>query len=797
MARPLRSLRILRRHWKLTAIAVFSLSVAMALGVVSLSILNTFLILPPSGPEPDRLVNVYSRTPSTAIDQISFPDYQFYRQNNHIFTDLAGAPNSLSLLVDQSGGREIKLSARPVSGNYLAVLGIKPLLGRFLSQADDESNSPVAVMTWSCWKRLGSDPKIIGRAIAGYTIIGIAPKDFTGSFFGANGDILVSLGRDNFTPASRANRDERRLFLIGRLKPGITRRQAQAEMAALSARLANAYPKADKNRTAVVARATLLPPDAMPDAQLIAGILMAVIILVLLIACGNVANLLLAVAVGRRQEASIKLALGAPRGRLIREFIGESALLCVVSGLIGYAVAAVVIARYSNLEVNLPTFGAFSVALNLRLDLTVAGFTLALMILATLATGVSPALYASSPNLAQILSGEIVVGGRRKVARRNALLIVQVAICTLVLIGTGLCEQSLYNLRRVDPGFSARNLIAIQVYPSRVNGYSEKRGKEFYETVRQKVAALPGVEAVSLVAGLPLLGSIPEPVQVPDSSNKITVSHSVVDADFFSTFGIRLLSGRVFSSIDREGSPLTVVANQKLANTFWPGQSALGKTLMIGEPARKATVIGTVADGKYDELDEPPTPFLYYALSQHYQESLNLVARTARDPHMWEQPLTRVLREMDHPAPLPPYTFDSWLNLTLLTERIAAACIAALSALGLLLAVIGLFGAVAWSVSERKKELGIRAALGARPAHLLRMVLRQTLSVASVGVGAGVVLGIAATALLRSQLYGIGAIEWPVLLGVGATMLSISALVAWLSARPWIRISPMEAVRHA
>ena len=787
----------MRHHWKLTAIAAVSLSVAMALGVIGLSVSNTILILPPAAPAPDRLVMMYTRSAGKAIDSVSYPDYEYYRDNNHVFTDVAAAPNSIGLNDDFNfEGRDIKVITRPVSENYFAVMGIRPHLGRLFSRGDDESKAPIAVMTWSCWKRLGSDPNIVGKVLSKRTIIGVTPKDFTGSFYGLNGDLFTTLREFESNPSWLTQRGARRLFLIARLRPGMTRRQAEAEMATLSGQLASAYPREDKDRAAVVTRATLLPPDAIPTAELMSAVLMALVALVLLIACANVANLLLAVAVGRRQEAAIKLALGAPRGRLIREFLKESTLLCAASGVMGYCVAAVAVAWFSDhLTIAFPMYGAFSLGLNLRLDTTVVAFTLLLMLIASIASGLAPALYASSPGLAQILSGETVAGGTPKGFRRNTLVIVQIAICTLALVGMGLCQSSLYNLRHVDPGFSARNLVAVTVYLES-EGYSEARGKELYQTLRRTVSALPGLESVSLAWDLPLFGASEVPVQLPDTAKTTAIAHTVVDADYFATFGIRLLAGRVFNSTDRESSPRVVVINHKMADMFWPGKDPVGRTFIAGDPGRKFTVVGVAADGKYRDLDEPALPFLYYALSQHYRGGLNVIARTKGDPRIWVEPFAQALRGLGLKIMIQPVTFQSWMNLTLLTERIVAGGVAVLSALGLLLAIIGLFGAISYSVRERKKELGIRVALGARHWQLLKMVLRQTMLVSGAGVAIGTLLGVGATGLFRSQLYRISTVEWTVLLPVGAAMLALSLLVAYFSARPWIRIDPMEAVRH-
>ncbi|HEY1757558.1 MAG TPA: ADOP family duplicated permease [Bryobacteraceae bacterium] len=791
-----RSLRILRKHWKLTAIAVFSLSIAMALGVVGLSVSNTALLLPPSAPEPDRLVTIYSHSADEAAGQISYPDYKYYRDNNHVFTDIAAAPNSISIDANSDGAHEVKVVSRPVSDNYFAVLGIRPFLGHFFAPGDDQSKEPLAVMTYSCWQRLGAEPNIAGKSVGGSTIVGVAPKEFTGSFYGVNGDLLTSLSRVGNNADWFAQRDSRQLFLTARLKPGVSRSQAQAEMAALSGRLATAYPKEDKNRTAIVARATLLPPDGVAAAELVTGILMAVVLLVLLIACANVANLLLAVAVGRRQEAAIKLALGAPRGRLIREFLRESTILCVASAALGYAIAAAAIARFTNFTITLPNVGAYSFGIVLKLDATVAAFAVALMLIAILATGLAPALYASSPAVAQILSGEIVVGGTRKSVRRNVLVILQVAVCTLVLVGMGLCERDLYNLRHVDPGFSARNLVSMMVFPM-IENPSEAQGREFHATVRAAVAALPGVESIALAQDVPLMGANPMEVQFPETGNKAQIANTVVDGDYFATLGIRVLAGRVFDSRDRENGPDAIVINRKMADQFWPGRDPIGQSVIAGDPGRKATVVGVVADGKYEDLDEPPRPFFYYALSQHYQGGINLIARTKGDPRLWVDPLARTSRSLGLFSLAPPATFDHWMDITLLGERITAGCAAALSGLGLVLAVIGLFGAISYSVSERKKELGIRVALGARPGQLLKMVLRQTLVIAGTGVAIGIVLGIGVTMLVRSEFYNVAAVEWTVLVPVSVAMLAISLTVAYISARPWISINPMEAVRHA
>jgi hypothetical protein len=297
---------------------------------------------------------------------------------------------------------------------------------------------------------------------------------------------------------------------------------------------------------------------------------------------------------------------------------------------------------------------------------------------------------------------------------------------------------------------------------------------------------------------LPLaLGYASEEVRTTESDKKIPVHQTAVDSNYFATMGIPVLAGRGFDAGDRENTAEVVLINRKMADTIWPGQDPVGKTLFLGDPVRKATVIGITADSKYETLDEAPASVLYYALTQHDEPSISLIVRTSGDPHLWVGPINQTMRAMGLMVPFAPLTLTDLINFSLIWERVSAACVAALSGLGLLLAVLGLFGAISYSVSERKKELGIRVALGARSWELSKMILLQTLRITGAGVAIGIVLGIGATALLRSQFYGIRSFEWTVLVPVTILMLGVSLVVAYLSARPWLSVDPMESVRHA
>lgn len=501
------------------------------------------------------------------------------------------------------------------------------------------------------------------------------------------------------------------------------------------------------------------------------------------------------IAVGRRQEAAIKLALGVSRTRLLRDFLNEGAIICIASGVLGYVLAMAIVARYSHLTIDMPMVGVYSFALKIHLDGLVIGCTLALVLVAVLATGLPAALYASSPNLAQVLGGEIMVGGTRKNFRRNAITIAQVAICTLVLVGMGLCERSLYNLRRVDPGFAARNIVVEAMFP-RDEGYSDAQGRVLYGRVRADVAAIPGVESAAMASTLPLFSSSTTPVRLSATDKPVSAGAGAVDENYFNTLKIPLLKGRVFRTGEPAANPEPVVISQKMAETFWPGKDPVGATVMTGAPPHQAIVIGVVGDVKYDDLSSKPQPYLYYSFDQHYDSGASVIARTKGDPRLWTTEVAETVRKEGLKSPTLPITFQNLEDLSLLPQRVVAGCATALSGLGLLLAIVGLFGAISYSVGERKKELGIRVALGARPSQLLKLILRQTLSTAGLGTAFGILLGIGTTMIVRSLLYGIGTVEWFVLLSVAAAMLLVSLLVAYVSARPWLRVDPMEAVRH-
>jgi predicted permease len=804
------SLRILRKHWKLTSIAVFSLAIAMSAGAVGFSVFNALLLRPPAVPAPEQLASVYTTTPTEEFSGTNYEDYKYYRDNNHVFSDLLAFPYSIQLRTITYNGRIKSGLMNAVSDNYFSVLGVKPILGRAFARGDDDKPSALAVLSYSYWKWLGADPNIVGKAVTvervQLSIVGVAPKSFVGTIFSDLPDIWYPLSIDaalsHQTQDWRADRNFQIRGLVGRLKPGVTRPQALADLQMLSKQLAAAYPATDKDRVARLTETSMLPVDSVSSAKVISVILLAIVALVLFAACSNVANLLLALASARRHEILVRAAMGATRVRLIGELLLDSTLLAACGGMLGFLLAWLGLRQLMQYKPYIPGFGALPLTIDFRPDMQVAAATVALVFLAGLATGLVPARYSSSPNLAGALSGEIAVGGTRKGRIRNALVVIQVAVCTVVLIGVGLCSRSLGNLQHINLGFSTRN-IAILTLDLQANGYSEEQGRNMYARMREAAAQIYGVESFALASDLPVSGNggHDEQVQVEGSpaasQQEARISSVAVDENYFSTLGIPVLAGRVFTAADTAKTPAVIVINHLMAEKYWPGQNPVGNPARIENGSQSVTVVGVVGDGKYIDIDEPARPFMYFDLNQRYLAVVYLMARTHGNPHLWLTPMSETLQKLDSQLFYQTLTMDDWMDFALYVPRIALVCTSAFGGLAFLLAAVGLYGAVFYSVSERKKELGIRVALGAAPRDLWRMVLWQTSVVTAAGVCLGIVGGIIASVLVRSQLYGIHPTEWSVFSAVALTMGAMTLLTAYSATRPWMRADPMESVRHA
>ncbi|HYL63955.1 MAG TPA: ABC transporter permease [Candidatus Methylomirabilis sp.] len=807
------SLRILRKHWKLTSIAAFSLAIAMAAGAVGFSVFNALLLRPPAVFAPNRLVTVYTSTPTDEFNGMCYDDYKYYRDNNQVFSAAMAFPYSIALNPIVYGQHTKGGLVNAVSDTYFSVLGVEPILGRVFTKGEDDKPSAVAVLSYAYWKWLGADGNIAGKTISinnvPLTVVGVMPKSFVGTIFSDLPDVWYPLsmiavigheGQD-----WRADRTVRPLRMVGRLRAGVTREQALANLETIAKQLAAAYPKTNKDRVARVTDTRMLPEDSVSSARTISALLFVIAALVIFAACSNVANLLLALGSARRHEILVRAAMGATRGRLIREALLDSTLIAGGGGVLGFLLASLAMRELLQFKPYIPGLGFLPLTIDFRPDMTVLAATAGLVFVVGLATGLVPGLYSSTPNLAGALSGEIAVGGTRKGRVRNSLVAMQVAVCTVVLIGVGLCFRSLNNLRHVNLGFSTRN-IAILTADLQAHGYSEEQGRKLIARMREAAQETYGVESVTLSNDIPVSqneGNI-EQVHFADSVSTSGsgegIAFAVVDENYFATLGIPVLAGRVFTAADAPKGPEVVIVNHFMAERYWPGQNPIGKTVRIENGNRVATVVGVVGDGKYVDIDEPLRPFMYFDLNQHYQSAVYLLARTQGPPRQWLSPLSEALQKVDPVGPglfFMNLTIDDWLDFALFVPRITLICISGFGGLAFLLAAVGLYGAVFYSVSERKKELGIRVALGARPGDLWSMILRQTSALTAAGVGLGIAGGMLASMLVRSLLYGIGAVEWTVFAAVAVTMAGMTFLTAYSAARPWISADPLESVRHA
>ena len=485
------SLRILRKHWKLTSIAVFSLAIAMAAGAVGFSVFNALLLRPPAVFAPNRLVTVYTSTPTDEFSGMCYDDYKYYRDNNQVFSAAMAFPYSIALNPIVYGQRAKGGLINAVSDTYFSVLGVQPILGRAFTKGEDDKPSAVAVLSYAYWKWLGADANIAGTTISinsvPLTVVGVMPKSFVGTIFSDVPDVWYPLsmiavigheGQD-----WRADRTVRPLRMVGRLKAGVTREQALANVETIAKQLAAAYPKTNKDRAARVTDTRMLPEGSVSPARTISALLFVIAALVIFAACSNVANLLLALGSARRHEILVRAAMGATRRRLIREALLDSTLIAWGGGALGFLLASLGLRELLQFKPYIPGLGFLPLTIDFRPDVTVMAATAGLVFFVGLATGLVPGLYSSTPNLAGALSGEIAVGGTRKGRVRNSLVTMQVAVCTLVLIGVGLCFRNLSNLRHVNLGFSTRN-IAILTADLQAHGYSEEQGRKVIARMR-------------------------------------------------------------------------------------------------------------------------------------------------------------------------------------------------------------------------------------------------------------------------------------------------------------------------
>jgi predicted permease len=826
--------RTLGKNPGFTLVVTLTLALGIGANTAIFSFVNAVLLRTPPVAEPERLVYVFGGTKASPYGVSSYPDYVDYRDRNDVFSDLiAYSPITLSLNSDEQVDTVTGLI---VTGNYFDALGVRPPVGRaFLPEEDATPGAhPVAVIGHGLWQgRFGADPGVVGRKLLlngqQFTVVGVAPADFNGADAGRTSDIYVPMAMQalvrpprggysgEMNPDLLARRGARWLDIVGRLKPGVTEEQARAAMSTLAAQIAQTYQETNEEQTATVSPLVKGDPERRGTMLSVAGLLLAVVGLVLLIACANVANLLLARATSRRKEISIRLALGASRGRLVRQLLTESLLLSLLGGAGGLLLGVWLV---KTMRTYSPPANFFPVAFDFSLDGNVLAFTLLLSVLTGLLFGIAPALQASKPDLVVALKDEtaLVPGGRaaRRFTLRDLLVIAQVALSLVLLISAGLFMRSLRKAQGIDPGFDPRQVLTM---PLNINllRYTKTQGQDFYRQVLERVTALPGVQSATLTRTPPLSGSSrvstvtiagrEGPGARSNSETSGGAGESVpsndtlassVALDYFKTLNVPLLRGRDFNAQDREGAPGVVIVNETFARRYFPGQDPIGQRVSLGGAQGPwLEVVGLARDGKYVTLGEVPAPFLYQPLAQRHESGMVLLLRAGGDP---SQLVPAIRREVHSIEPNLPLTnarlMEELLSTSLYPARMGAILIGVFGLLALLLASVGLYGVMSYSVSRRTREIGIRMALGARGGDVLRLVLRQSMTLMAVGVGLGLAAAFAATRLLAGFLYGVSPTDPAAFVGIAALLSIVSLAASLVPARRAATVDPLVAFRY-
>ncbi|HKE05698.1 MAG TPA: ABC transporter permease [Blastocatellia bacterium] len=817
--------RMMAKKPGLTFIAALSLALGIGANTSMFSVVNALFFRQLPAPEPDRLMFVFNGSRNSPWATVSYPNYIDYRDRNEVFSELAAYGRiTVSLGVDD---RPDQINGAIVTGNYFDMLGARAALGRAISPEDDRTPNahPVIVISNRLWRnRFGGGSEVIGREVAlnghRFTVIGVMPAGFEGAEILEKLDVYTPMTMKavarppsggfsgEMNPDLLSQRGRGWMRMIGRLKPGVSIEQAQAGMAVIARRLEQAYPSENQGIIATLFPVSKVDPRGYRPLVMAATLLMSVVGMVLLIACANVANLLLARASARRKEIAVRLAMGASRLRLIRQLMTESILLALLGGLAGLLIAFWAV---DLLKATPPPVGVFSFNLDFGIDVRVLGFTLALSLLTGILFGLAPALGASRTDLLPSLKDESyqVVQSRRRFTMRNLLVIAQVALGLVLLIGAGLFLRSLWRIQDTHPGFDAQKVLTASL---RINllRYTKPQAREFYRRVIERVESVPGVQAASLARVVPISGDgrrgsfVLEGQGEQEINDRISrgeglpsVRLNIISPKYFQTMGVALTRGRDFTAQDDEGAPSVVIVNDSFARQYFAGQDPLGKRLRFGEPRNPwSEIIGVVRDSKYRELSEDFGAIVYQALAQNHETGMTLHVRTAGDPLIVAGTLRREINSIEKNLPLTDMRpLTALIGSSLYPARMGAVLIGVFGSLALSLAAVGLYGVMSYAVSQRTREIGVRMALGAQTRDVLRLVLKEAMTLVVIGMVIGLGLAAALSRLIAGFLFGVGAMDLATFAAIPVLLAMVALLASYLPARRAMKIDPMVALR--
>jgi predicted permease len=798
-------LRMLVKSPTFTVVAVIALALGIGANSAIFSVVNTVLLRPLPYQDPDRLVMVWEDNSRHGYprDTPAAANYIDWRDQNQVFEGMA-ATAEMSFNLTGAGEPE-RIDGKRVSANLFNLLGVEPYLGRaFSSEEDQPGGGRVVILSHGLWqRRFGSDMKIIGQSLnlngESYTVVGVMPPHF--QFPSREDELWVPIA---FTSQEAASRGRHYLQVIARMKPGVTLQQARAEMNTIAARLQQQYP--DQN-TDLGAAVVPLHEQVAGDIKPALLVLLGAVGFVLLVACANVANLLLARAAGRQKEIAVRIALGASRLRLIRQFLTESVLLAAFGGVVGLLLS---LWGVKLLKAFIPE--NISQAQAVTIDAKVLFFTLLVSLLTGLIFGLAPAMQASNFNLNETLKegGRDSAAGSRGNRIRGLLVIAEVAISLILLIGAGLLINSFLRLRHVDPGFRADKLLTMQIVLPKLKYPDQARRSAFYTELLRRVEALPGVKAAAVANWIPLIrqgdsiGISIEGRPAPAPGQELIVVTRVVSPHYFNTMGIQLLQGRQLDERqDRVDSPAVAVISETMARRFWHGEDPLGKRITPGSPDSASpddwiTIIGVAKDVRQFELDADPKPQMYLSYAQaDFFAPQHLVVRTDVEPRSLAATVRGTVWEIDKDQPVSNIsTMEDILSESIARQRFSMLLLGIFAAVALVLAAVGIYGVMSYTVTQRTREIGIRIALGAQKSDVLKLAVGHGLKLVLIGVVIGIVAAFILTRVMSSLLFGVSATDPTTFITISLVLISVAVLASYIPARRANKVDPMIALRY-
>ncbi len=805
--------RMLIKSRGFTVAAILSLAIGIGANTAIFSVINALLLRPLPYPDADRLVILWNRSPGLNVEQDWFSPGQYLdvKAENQVFETVCVSIGASFNLTGQGGPEHID-GAR-VSSGFFQLFGARPFLGRvFLPEEDQPGRPATAILSQGFWqRRFGGDPGVIGRTLilngANFEIVGVTQPGFslTDEIMPAvnsieRAEVLLPLP---LSESARSNRGNEDFNIFGRLKPGVTAAQAQAEMDVIAGRMKQRYPENYPPHGGLTISVTPLLKQVVGDIGPALMMLIVAVGFVLLIACANVANLLLARAAARQKEIAIRAAVGADRLRILRQLLTESALLALLGGLLGLVAAflAIKAIRVFGPE-NIPRLD--EVGVNGR----VLGFNLLVMLLTGLLFGLAPALRASRVDLNEALKegGRATGDGaarRGRLQPRKLLVIFEVALSLILLVGASLLIRSYQRILNSHPGFNPHHVIALRMSLPAVKYAKPELTLSFFQRIVDRIKALPGVEAVGVTYSLPMStvafawGPITIEGYIPKAAHDQIISNiRIVSPDYFRTMEIPLLQGRYFTEQDKKDAPETVIVDEALAQRFWPNESPLGKRLQNGNSGPWRKVIGVIRGAKrYSSEKEPPIT-VYYPHEQYPARSMYLVARTTPDPLDVKAGIVREIQAVDPEMPVfDVSTMDQRLSDSLARRRFSMLLFGVFAFIALILASIGIYGVMSYSVTQRTRELGVRIALGAQSWQILKLVVGNGMALAAIGMALGLTVSFALTRLMKGFLFGVQATDPLTFIVIPLLLMTVALLACWIPARRAARVDPMVALR--